>query len=131
MKNRKGFTLLELVVVVIILGILATLGFTQYTKMVEKGRTAEAKMILGQVRTAQAAYNQQFGGYTTDIASLSVEVPTACGASGNHYFSYAVSATTGTAVRCTVNGKGPVGATAYTLTLTYGAGTFGGSAGYY
>jgi len=131
MKNRKGFTLLELVVVVIILGILATLGFTQYTKMVEKGRTAEAKMILGQVRTAQAAYNQQFGGYTTDIASLSVEAPTACGASGNHYFSYAVDATTGTAVRCTVNGKGPVGATAYTLTLTYGAGTFGGSAGYY
>ena len=63
--NRKGFTLLELVVVVIILGILATLGFTQYTKMVEKGRTAEAKMILGQIRTAQVAYNQQFGGFTT------------------------------------------------------------------
>jgi len=129
--NRKGFTLLELVVVVIILGILATLGFTQYTKMVEKGRTAEAKMILGQIRTAQVAYNQQFGGFTTALANLSVEAPSACGASGNHYFSYATDATTGTAIRCTVNGKGPVGATAYTLTLTHAAGGFGGSAGYY
>ncbi len=129
--SRKGFTLLELVVVVIILGILATLGFTQYTKMVEKGRTAEAKMLLGQIRTAQAAYNQQFGSYTTVLANLSVEAPSACGANGNHYFSYSVNATTGTATRCTVNGKTPVGATAYTLTLTYADGVFGGSAGYY
>jgi len=129
--NRKGFTLLELVVVVIILGILATLGFTQYTKMVEKGRTAEAKMILGQIRTAQVAYNQQFGGFTTALANLSVEAPSACGASGNHYFSYATDASTGTATRCTVNGKTPVGAAAYTLTLSHGAGAFGGSAGYY
>jgi len=126
---RKGFTLLELVVVVIILGILATLGFTQYTKMVEKGRTAEAKMILGQIRTAQAAYNQQFGGYTSVLANIAVEAPSACGT--NHYFSYSVDATTGTATRCTTGGKAPDGAAAYTLTLTYGAGAFGGSAGYY
>jgi len=125
---RKGFTLLELVVVVIILGILATLGFTQYTKMVERGRTAEAKMILGQIRTAQTAYTQQYGGYTTDIASLAVEAPTVCTAA-THYFTYAVSATIGTATRCTV-GKTPTGS-AYTITLNYGTGAFGGSAGYY
>lgn len=126
---RKGFTLLELVVVVIILGILATLGFTQYTKMVEKGRTAEAKMILGQIRTAQVAYNQQYGGYISVLANLAVEAPSACAAT--HYFSYSVSNTTGTATRCTTGGKAPDGGTAYTLTLAYGTGTFGGSAGYY
>ena len=126
---RKGFTLLELVVVVIILGILATLGFTQYTKMVEKGRTAEAKMILGQIRTAETAYNQQFGSFTSVLANLAVEAPS--GASTNHYFSYSVDATTGTATRFTTGGKAPDGAVAYTLTLTYGTGAFGGSAGYY
>jgi len=41
--TRKGFTLLELIVVIIILGILASLGFSQYIKMVEKGRSAEAR----------------------------------------------------------------------------------------
>lgn len=46
---KKGFTLLELIVVIIIIGILATLGFTQYTKVVEKGRTAEAKSVLGRM----------------------------------------------------------------------------------
>lgn len=127
---RKGFTLLELVVVVIILGILATLGFTQYTRMVEKGRTAEAKMILGQIRTAETAYNQQYGAFTSDIGNLSLDAPTACAAT--HYFSYSTSATTGTATRCSASGKAPQGAaTAYTLTLTYSGGDFGGTAGYY
>ncbi len=128
---RRGFTLLELVVVVIILGILATLGFTQYTKMVEKGRTSEAKMVLGQIRSAQQAYNMQYGSYTTVMANLSIQAPTACAANGNHYFSYNVSATTGTARRCTANGKSPVAATQYRVTLTYGTGVFGGTAGYY
>ena len=128
---RRGFTLLELVVVVIILGILATLGFTQYTKMVEKGRTAEAKMILGQIRTAEAAYIQQYGVFTSDITALSVEAPTACAAT--HYFSYSVNLTTGTGTRCSAGaGKTPNLTTAsYTLSLTYAAGNFGGTAGYY
>lgn len=128
---KRGFTLLELVVVVIILGILATLGFTQYTKMVEKGRTAEAKMILGQIRTAEQAYLQQYNAYTSDLTALSVDAPTDCPAT--HYFSYSSDATTGTATRCTPGpaGKVPDAAVAYTLTLTYAAGGWGGSAGYF
>jgi len=137
---KRGFTLLELIVVIIILGILATLGFTQYTKMIEKGRTAEAKMILGSLRTAEEAYKLEYGtyvAYSGASASLPVEAPTAC--AGTHYFSYditvagagAASTFTATATRCTAGGKTPnFAGTAYTVTLT-NAGVWGGTAGYY
>lgn len=132
---KRGFTLLELVVVVIILGILATLGFTQYTKMVEKGRTAEAKMILGQLRTAEAAYNQQYGAYTSDILALAVNAEANC-TQTTHYFSYSLNAgaTTATATRCSTAGSGKtpaLGAASYTVTLTFAGGDFGGTPGYF
>ena len=126
---NKGFTLLELIVVIIIIGILGTLGFTQYSKVVEKGRGAEAKVLLGQIRTAQAVYNLEYGVYTTSIPDLAVEAPTSCTAT--HYFTYGVSGTAGTATRCTSGGKTPTYATAYTITLNYATGVWGGSAGYY
>lgn len=46
---KKGFTLLELIIVIIIIGILATLGLTQYARMVERGRGAEARQLLGNI----------------------------------------------------------------------------------
>ncbi len=125
---KKGFTLLELIVVIIILGILATLGFSQYMKMVEKGRSAEARMILGQIRTAQETYKLEQGSYASAISDLPVDAPTSC--TTTHYFSYAAGSATGTASRCTASGKTPNG-TAYSITLTYSSGTWGGTAGYY
>jgi len=127
--TRKGFTLLELIVVIIIIGILATLGFSQYIKMVEKGRSAEARIILGQIRTAQAAYQLEYGEYGTAISSLSVDAPTACVTT--HYFNYSANATNGTATRCNSGGKTPNVATAYSITLIYSTGIWGGTAGYY
>jgi len=127
---KKGFTLLELIVVIVILGILATLGFTQYTKMVEKGRTAEAKVTLGQIRSAQMAYYQEYGTYTPTFSLLIVDAPTSCTGTTN-YFSYASDATTSTATRCTSgSGKPPGAVTAYSITLSH-VGVLGGSAGYY
>lgn len=133
-RMKSGFTLLELIVVIIIVGILATLGFTQYTKVIEQGRTAEAKAILGQLRTAQEAYNLEYGTYTTTMANLPINLTEAT-CDGNHYFSYNVLSTSGsaTATRCASNGKTPNVATAaqYTITVTYSSGAFSGSAGYY
>ncbi|MDD5129387.1 MAG: prepilin-type N-terminal cleavage/methylation domain-containing protein [Candidatus Omnitrophica bacterium] len=125
---KKGFTLIELIVVIIIVGILASVGMTQYTKVVEKGRAAEARLILGSLRTAEIAENMENGAYTT-LAGLGVAAPSAC--TGTHYFSYSCASATGTctATRCTASGKSPQGATAYTKTVT-AAGAWGGDAGY-
>ena len=126
---KKGFTLLELIIVIIVVGILASLGFGQYTQTIEKGRAAEARSILGTLRTLQAAYQLENGSYTAVIANLGIaNVPTAC--AGTHYFNY-TCATTGTctANRCTAGGKSPNSTVAYTKTLTID-GVFGGTAGY-
>lgn len=130
---KKGFTLLELVIVIIIIGILATLGFTQFAKVVEKGRTTEARTILGTIRSAQEAYKLEYGVYAVALADLPVGAPADCSSQETHYFSYSVdtAGTLATATRCTTGGKSPVGPDAYTITLNYATGKFGGSAGYY
>jgi prepilin-type N-terminal cleavage/methylation domain-containing protein len=131
---KKGFTLLELIVVIIIIGILATLGFAQYTKTLEKGRGAEAKLILGNLRSAEEAYYQEQGAYATDITLLAVNAPTGC--TTTHYFSYSASGTTtdagiGAAIRCTTAGKTPQAGTQYTVNVTWATGTWAGTSGYY
>jgi prepilin-type N-terminal cleavage/methylation domain-containing protein len=126
---RKGFTLIELIVVIIIVGILASVGMTQYTKVVEKGRAGEARMILGSLRTAEIAYNMETGSYTT-LSGLGVSAPSAC--ASTHYFSYSCNSSTGTctATRCTgTTGKTPGASASYTKTVDTG-GTWGGDAGY-
>lgn len=127
---KKGFTLLELIIVILILGILATLAITQYSKMLEKARGAEAKMVLGSIRLQQAAYRAQY--YTCannanadkiGIGTAGYDIPgtSAAACRGSHYFWYGfptVSATgiTAIATRCTSGGKAPT-APAYTMTL--------------
>ena len=64
MVKNKGFTLLELVVVILIVGVLATLGFTQYGRMVERARGAEARQNIGYMRKLAAAYRLQNGSVT-------------------------------------------------------------------
>ena len=124
---KKGFTLIELIVVIIIVGILASVGLTQYTKVVEKGRAAEARLILGSLRTAEIAENMENGAYQ-GVANLDVAAPTDCSAT-THYFSYSCDNTgTCTATRCTSGGKTPSGPS-YTKTLAV-SGVWGGSAGY-
>jgi len=126
---KRAFTLLELIIVIIIIGILGALGFIQYTKVVERSRSAEAKDILGQMRTAEEAYKHEKGIYTNIMADLIIDAPTSCTAT--HYFSYDTNETVGTATRCTADGKTPDSGTAYTITLGLASGIWGGSAGYY
>jgi type IV pilus assembly protein PilE len=126
---KKGFTLIELIIVIIILGILAAIALSQYTKVVEKSRGVEARTILGDLRAAEVSYYYENGAYTATLGDLYIGASASC--DSTHFFSYACT-TAGlcTATRCTgTAGKTPGGVTAWTKSLAID-GTWSGTAGY-
>ena len=55
-KNKKGFTLVELVIVIAILGILALYALPKYQGVIKEARSSEARAQLGSVRSAIGIY---------------------------------------------------------------------------
>ena len=74
-KARKGFTLVELAVVIVIIGVLAAFGVPRFLKSVERSKAAEAFAYLSAVRSSQERYLAQYGQYSTDISQLDIQYP--------------------------------------------------------
>ena len=61
--SRKGFTLIELMIVVVIIGILAALAIPRFMQATTKSKQSEAKQLLKQIYTMQRTYRQANGLY--------------------------------------------------------------------
>jgi type IV pilus assembly protein PilE len=66
----RGFTLIEVMIVVVIVSILAAIGYPSYLNHVRKSARAEAKVRLMQVAQLEERYFTEKNTYTTDIAAL-------------------------------------------------------------
>ena len=69
---KKGFTLLELIIVVIIIGILVSMALPKFISVAEKARAAEGKGMIGSLRNAQLRYYAQNSKYTAAMADLDI-----------------------------------------------------------
>src|SRR5437016_14564299 len=73
-KKRGGFTLVELAVVIVIIGVLAAFGIPRFLKSVERSKAAEAFAYLQSIRAAQERYHARAGTYADDVTKLDIDV---------------------------------------------------------
>ncbi len=63
MKRNQGFTITELMIAVVIIGVLATLAIPSFTSYIYKARVTEASTFLTKIKQRQEAYRSEFGQY--------------------------------------------------------------------
>ena len=74
-RGRKGFTLVELAVVIIIIGVLAAFAVPRFLDSVERSKAGEAFNYLAAIRSAQERYQIRQGTYCDDVTKLDIQMP--------------------------------------------------------
>jgi prepilin-type N-terminal cleavage/methylation domain-containing protein len=97
-RNSKGFTLIELMIVVVIIGILAALAIPRFMRSTTKSKQSEAKQLLKQIYTMERAYRQEYNvygclGVTADSAAQAALAVIGVDVMANARYAYALTAT--------------------------------------
>ena len=134
MKGEKGFTLIELMIVVAIIGILAAIAIPNFINYQKRAKTSEARTNLGAIRTSEEAYASTADTYldaawnpdadpdgTKRAWTAGVAGWTDIGyePKGNIYFSYLISGSTATTFTAVARGDFDDDGTNSTFTINH------------
>jgi len=96
---KKGFTLVEVLIVVIIIGILASIGIPQFAVSIEKAKGGEARAGLGHIQTGEKIYYAEREYYTTNLSDLDITLT-------QKYWSFAIATPSSTTFTATATRSG-------------------------
>ena len=95
-SHRRGFTLIELMIVVAVIGILATIAYPSYQDYIRKARRIDAQSVMLDIQLLQEKYrvNHVSYGSLTDLGSFPSD-----------YYTFAISGNTASAYTITATAK--------------------------
>jgi type IV pilus assembly protein PilA len=93
-KSEKGFTLVELLVVIIIIGILAAIALPNFLSQGAKAKQTEAKQNVGLVNRVQTAYRSENSAFATSFDILATGTLAGGTSASTANYSYTLTPTT-------------------------------------
>lgn len=72
--QKEGFTLIEILVVILIVGILAAVALPQYQKVVWRSRSTEMKVFAKNLADAQGVHYLNNGSYAQDFSTMDIKL---------------------------------------------------------
>jgi len=135
MRNTRqaGFTLLELMIVVAVIAVLASIALPMYAEQMRKGKRAEAAQAIGDLQLRQERYRADNPTYGTLDQLTGSALNSTNYNNALKYYTVSVSGNTGTAYVVTATRKGDLANDPkcgnFTLTMAAGVATKGVSSG--
>lgn len=105
-KKSFGFTLIELMIVVVVIGILAAIAYPSYQQYVNKGRRSDAKAALLNIQLEEEKWRANNTTYTATLSNLGLTAVSGVYYSPDSYYTLTVSNNTGTTYKATATYTG-------------------------
>ena len=120
LSNRSGFTLLEVIIVIIIIGVLASLALPRFFSTVEYSRGTEAMQAITTIRQSMERCYLMRSAYTgcNAFTALDIENPNT---TPNSHFTYTLVTAANTYTIAATRNTRDAGVTSSSISLTYNA----------